>query len=739
VLKFKVAVGEASQAKTNGEAALIYAMAGFPVVPCNWRPDATGKIDKRPLVKGGVYAATVDLEQVRAWWTKWPLALIGAPMGRRTGIWAVDVDAAGVHAGNGLDSWTRLEIEHDEAVTRTHRTGTGGVHRIYLWNPDRPVGCPVECLPQGMEVKGEGGYVIFPPSPYELGGKTVTYTVLDDIYPAAAPTWLYDLILGERQRDPRSSGAAVKYGAWDAEWVKKKLDYFCDLVRTAVQHEWDKAACKVFKFGKWVGGGAMDPQEAFDAILKAARANPTAPPDYAGDAKGNYAGNDSKVKRIFWNGVAEPEGPFGENAGMLDDFRAYMPQHNYIFVPARESWPASSVNSRIPPVDKKLKASTWLDQNRSVEQMTWAPGKEMLIHNRLIAEGGWIEKAGVTCFNLYRPPTIKPGNAAQAGRWLDHVFKVFGREDGEHIIKWCAQRVQHPEVKLNHALVLGSDKQGIGKDVMLEPVKRAVGHWNFGDINAHQLLGRFNGFLKNTILRISEARDLGDINRYQFYDHTKAIIAAPPDVLRVDEKHLREYTIMNVVGVIITTNYKINGIFLPAEDRRHYVAWSNREQEDFESDYWDKLFKWYDAGGDADVAAYLMGVDLAGFDPKAPPPKTQAFWDIVDANRAPEDMELADVLDALGNPAVTTKRHVVNEASLELGNWLQDRKNSKLMMHRFFQCGYEPLRNPHRADGLWIVSGTRQVVYGRKDLSLRERLIAANNLVEMEQLPDHLH
>ena len=37
----------------------------------------------------------------------------------------------------------------------------------------------------------------------------------------------------------------------------------------------------------------------------------------------------------------------------------------------------------------------------------------------------------------------------------------------------------------------------------------------------------------------------------------------------------------NVCGVIITTNYKTNGIYLPAEDRRHYVAWSNLNERRF--------------------------------------------------------------------------------------------------------------------------------------------------------------
>ena len=106
----------------------------------------------------------------------------------------------------------------------------------------------------------------------------------------------------------------------------------------------------------------------------------------------------------------------------LDDFHAYMPQHSYIFEPSREMWPASSVNSRIAPMPaldadgnpaldkdgkpKRTPASVWLDRNKPVEQMTWAPGKPTLIRDRLIAEGGWIEQC-VTKFNLYGPQPSK--------------------------------------------------------------------------------------------------------------------------------------------------------------------------------------------------------------------------------------------------------------------------------------------------------------------------------------------
>jgi hypothetical protein len=434
------------------------------------------------------------------------------------------------------------------------------------------------------------------------------------------------------------------------------------------------------------------------------------------------------------------EPPLPNQPGVtLGDFRAYMLQHNYIFAPTGELWPGASVNSRIPPIcvgtDSNGKlltipASAWLDRNKPVEQITWSPGEPMLIRERLITGGGWIDRPGATAFNLYRGPTLALGDLNRAGPWLDHVRHVYPN-DADQIIFWLAHRVQRPQEKINHALVLGG-LQGIGKDTLLEPVKRAVGPWNVSEVSPQQLLGRFNGFLKSVILRVSEARDLGEVNRYSFYDHLKAMTAAPPDVLRVDEKHLREYCVPNVCGVVITTNHKTDGIFLPADDRRHYVAWSELTKDNFEADYWTKLYRWYDEGGDSHVAAYLASLDLAGFDPKAPPRKTQAFWDIVDASRAPEDAELADVLDKLKNPPALTLADAQNAADSGeggFGEWLLDRKNRRQIPYRFEQCGYTPVRNGAApTDGLWKIKGKRQAVYARAALSSRDQLAAAGEL-----------
>jgi hypothetical protein len=435
----------------------------------------------------------------------------------------------------------------------------------------------------------------------------------------------------------------------------------------------------------------------------------------------------------------------GQGVG-IDDFCAFMPAHVYIFMPCCEFWPAASVNARLDRVPvltpaglpKKAKgkavtipASLWLDQNRPVEQMCWAPGLPKLIRDRLVVDGGWIERKGVTCFNLYRLPQIKLGNAAEAGPWIEHVHRVFDAPgDAKHIITWLAHRVQRPAEKINHALLLGG-AQGIGKDTILEPVKRAVGHWNFKEVAPAHLLGRFNSFAKAVILRVNEARDLGDVervNRFSFYDHCKSYICTPPDVVRVDEKHLREQYVFNVLGFIITTNHKTDGIFLPPDDRRHYVAWSNHEKEEFSPEYWQKIWGFYEEGGYGHVAAYLNDLDISGLDPKAPPPKTEAFWDIVNASLSPEDGELADTIDSIGNPGALTIAQLIAGASGEATQWLMDRRNRRAVPHRLERCGYVSVRNPGTKDGRWKVAGSNQMVYAKAELLPRERFKAAQGL-----------
>jgi len=441
--------------------------------------------------------------------------------------------------------------------------------------------------------------------------------------------------------------------------------------------------------------------------------------------------------------VKQSKAPTVPESGVnITDFYAYMPGHNYIFMPCRETWATASIDARLPlqvmldangqPVTKggkvkMMKPSRWLDLNRPVEQMTWVPGMPAIIHDRLVVDGGWIDRPGVKCLNLYRPPRLKLGIAAEAQRWVEHVHKLYPQE-ADHIIYWLAQRVQSPEIKINHGLVFGGE-EGIGKDTLLEPVKRAIGPWNFHEVSPTQMMGTFNGFVKSTILRINEARDLGDTDRFKFFDHLKIYAAAPPDVLRVNEKFLREYYMFNCVGIVISTNYKTDGIYLAEQDRRHFVAWSELTKADFTADYFNALWDWYDAGGAGHVAAYLTELDLSNFNPKRPPPRTDAWWAIVEDHRAPEEDDLLDAIDKLGNPDALIIADLI-EAAPGL-DWLHSKQ--RLVRHQLERCNYSRVNNPDRKQTVWKIKDRRVTIYARKGLTTTEQLQAARALLKDRQ------
>src|SRR5262249_33936913 len=97
---------------------------------------------------------------------------------------------------------------------------------------------------------------------------------------------------------------------------------------------------------------------------------------------------------------------------------------------------------------------------------------------------------------------------------------------------------------------------------------------------------------------------------------------------------------------------------------------------------------WCDDERHRQLAAPPGERDISKFNPKAPPPKTPAFWDIVDAGRAPEEGELADVLDEMGRPSTVTLSEIRAAAVGEFLDWLQDRKNRRVIPRRMGDAGY---------------------------------------------------
>lgn len=137
------------------EGAARFAAAGIPVFPCV-------PAEKRPLTKRGFHDATADSGQIAQWWSRWPEANIGMPTGRASGIEVVDIDVHGQVRGFAAFELARREglVDRWQALVKT---ASGGMHAYYPAYPDR-IQPSWQAARAGIDFRGEGGYVIVPPS-----------------------------------------------------------------------------------------------------------------------------------------------------------------------------------------------------------------------------------------------------------------------------------------------------------------------------------------------------------------------------------------------------------------------------------------------------------------------------------------------------------------------------------------------------------------------------------------------
>jgi len=178
-------------------AALEYAENGTPVFPCNSK--------KKPLVATGFYAATTDPKQIREWWETWPDAWIGMPTGAASGLNILDMD---IKPGiDGRADLFDLEQRHGKLPdTIEVITPSGGGHLHFKHPPGVRTKSNSKVLAPGIDLRGDGGYVIMPPSPgYEFEASNVAE-------PAMLNGWLLPHFLADAvpdTPDPAPTSATV--------------------------------------------------------------------------------------------------------------------------------------------------------------------------------------------------------------------------------------------------------------------------------------------------------------------------------------------------------------------------------------------------------------------------------------------------------------------------------------------------------------------------------------------------
>lgn len=192
--------------------ALSYAGLGLEIFP-------VGR-DKRPLQSQ--HEATTDLDQIEAWWERFPDALIGhrpAP-----GVVLLDIDPR--HNGKATWAAIRAELNGGVPVTRTHYSGRGdggghvwfqrpegelGIVRLDAWARAKGLGALIEGSQRwtgGIDIlRHEHRYTILPPSPHPDTHKPYHWARGKGlaIEPAAMPAWLAGMLRRPEAATPRDT------------------------------------------------------------------------------------------------------------------------------------------------------------------------------------------------------------------------------------------------------------------------------------------------------------------------------------------------------------------------------------------------------------------------------------------------------------------------------------------------------------------------------------------------------
>jgi hypothetical protein len=130
----------------------------LPVFPCLAKPKGNKKA-KAPHTSQGFYDATTSQEQIKAWWEKWPDALVGVPTGAITGFSVLDGDIdreTGKPVGE--EEIVEIGLSHPEAVKI--RTPSGGVQLIF----SHVAGAKTSSkqVASHIDTRGDGGYIVAP-------------------------------------------------------------------------------------------------------------------------------------------------------------------------------------------------------------------------------------------------------------------------------------------------------------------------------------------------------------------------------------------------------------------------------------------------------------------------------------------------------------------------------------------------------------------------------------------------
>lgn len=302
----------------NLEIALALATVGLPILPARVSWDkVAGRWRKQPLVSQWQTIATSDPQQLRKWWRAHPAAVPGIELGQ-AGLLVIDADRHG--SVDGVAAFQALARKHGLPAGPVTVTAGCGLHYVFRQPEGERFRNRRGCLPEGVDVRGAGGWVVAPGSVRPDGAvwKSASETLqLRDVFPDGVPRvpgWIADLIRGRRTHNssPRTGeppvipGGQMASSSRHAAYAKVALaGNAAELAAAPLGGRNNLANAIAFRMGRMVARGWIDRRQVIDALSQACRANGLARDDGIQSVQGT-------IERGLTAGTMYPHGDIGD-------------------------------------------------------------------------------------------------------------------------------------------------------------------------------------------------------------------------------------------------------------------------------------------------------------------------------------------------------------------------------------------------------------------------------------------
>lgn len=531
------------------ESALSLAQEGMPVFPL-----VPG--GKTPLTPNGFKDATTDADQITLWWTANPEANIGM---LTAGLLVLDVDSK--NGKDGFKELEKLEATHGALpATLTQTTPNSGRHYIFNAPADGTVGSRVNCPAEGLDIRGDGGYIVIAPS--VING--VAYQLIAAPI-ADAPAWLV-----EQVRNHRAALKSVSNGDRISEGSRN-----ADLFAIAME----------------CNRNGLEEAAALEELLikNVQLCNPPL--------------GEDEVKRVVKSAYSyDTETPAEiirmNNLHAVVNVGGKIRVMNHVIDPDT----GRSDVSFSTPADLKVKYCNQIVKSKNGDNIQL--GVYWLNHPKRKDYDGITFNPVETpkgFFNLWTGFAVIP-KQGDCSKFLAHIRDNIASGDEtvfNYIIGWMAHIVQKPSDRIGIALVMRGS-MGTGKGVFANGYGGIFGRHYLPLSQSSQLTGKFNAHMKDKLLLFAdESFWAGD---KQAEGVLKSLITEP--FLVIEGKGDNAYKIKNHLHFIFATN---NDWCVPAgpQERRFFVL-DVGEQHMQDHTYFAAIQKELDNGGTEALLHYLL-------------------------------------------------------------------------------------------------------------------------------------